>query len=72
MAIWACCINKDGRKVLHPEFSLKHDSRHLHGSKNIKKDHAFLGVVFPKTGERKTTRSEIPVQGDSSLPDPGT
>lgn len=72
MAIWACCVNKDGRKVLHPEISLKFHSRHLHRSRNIKKAHVFLGVVFPKTGERKVRCSDIPVPVDRSLLDPGT
>lgn len=66
MAIWACCINKDGIKVLHPEVNLKSNSRHLHSSKNIKKPHEFLGRVFPKTGERKVRCSEVPVQVDRS------
>lgn len=66
MAIWVCCINKDERKVLHPEISLKRDSGHLHRCQGITKAHG-KGVVFPKTAGRKSTCSEIPVQVDWCL-----
>lgn len=74
MMLGALCGNlgvlypKDGRKLLHPEISLKCDPGHLHRSKGIKKAHGKV-VVFPKTSEGKATCSEIPAQVDWGLLD---